>query len=255
MKVMLKKVLNMVKIAVEVVLVIGFIFFEQIIWEWMVKPIRDYMVGLKIFQRLQAKIEAQDTYQTLVIFLVPLGIAEAMGVYSGALILHGALTWGVILYILKVPVAGLTFWMFGFSKEKLLTIDWFATLYGLLIKGFDWIKATGIYKSVVIKTAEFKAYVKSLIPTESVIKAEFIKIYTKIKAVFVEHDIQEEEVAMATATGQNGPQSVDEAVRGDLRGLKKDELNIQVAKSKKKSSIPKQTEKQKKKIKKIKEEK
>ena len=118
------------------------IFFEELIWKKLAVPVKDYLVSLEILQGLQVKIESQSVYSTLGIFLVPLAIAEVMGLYSGALIVSGSLLVGIIIYIIKIPVAGLTFWIFSFSKDKLLTIDWFNTLYELMIRLFDWIKST-----------------------------------------------------------------------------------------------------------------
>ena len=180
----------MLKVTAEVLLVIAFLFFEKLIWEIIVVPIKDFMVDLKVFQKLQVVIEKQNTYATLVIFLVPLAIAEIMGLQSGVMMMTGSMIAGIILYIIKIPVAGLTFWIFSFSKDKLLTIDWFKTLYDLMIRFLDWIKATDIYKSVQVKLTWTKDFIKDLMPENGALVAEFKKIYSNIKDVFA-HDEKE----------------------------------------------------------------
>jgi len=158
----MNKALNMLKITFEVVLVIAFIFFEELVWKKLALPVKNWLVSLEILQGVQAKIMLQSTYMILLIFLVPLAIAEVMGIYSGMLIVSGSLIMGVLLYIIKIPVAGLTFWIFSFSKDRLLTIDWFETLYDLMVRLFDWIKSTNIYRRVRYSIYRVKKYFKNL---------------------------------------------------------------------------------------------
>lgn len=115
-------------------------------------------------ESVKAKIETKGTYETLVIFIIPLIIAELMGLYSGMLFVSGMVAPAVILYAVKIPVAGITFWIFSFIKEKLLTIDWFKVLYNLLMRFLDWIKSTAIYKRVKDKIANIKHSIKNLMP-------------------------------------------------------------------------------------------
>ena len=180
----MNKVLNVLKITLEVFLVLVFIFFEEIIWEGIALPIKNLLASLKILESVQAKIEAFDVYPTLAIFLVPLAVAEYMGIKSGVLILQGYLISGVILYALKVPVAGLTFWVFSFSKDKLLSIDWFETLYGLLMRLLDWIKATRIYRRVRVSIRNVKRYIKGF--GSGNFKGQMKVTYDRIKTIFKE---------------------------------------------------------------------
>ena len=138
--------------------------------------------NLNIFQTMQAKIEPMGVYTTLAIFLIPLAIAEIMGLYSGALILTGSVITGIIIYIIKIPVAGLTFWVFSFSKDKLLTLDWFETLFNLLIRFFDFIKATKIYRRVRYQIYKTKKYFRSL--KGGTFKEDVNRVYTGLKDIF-----------------------------------------------------------------------
>ncbi len=182
----MNKILRILKITSEVLLVLGFIFFEEIVWNLFGLPIKNWLSSLKILERIQLNIMKLDAYPTLAVFAVPLVIAEFMGIKSGAMILTGSLFWGVVLYALKVPIAGLTFWIFSFTKEKLLTIDWFETLYNLLMRLLDWTKNTKIYKSVKIKIRWAKIKIKKLSPKNRGLSIEIKKLYSTISNVFRE---------------------------------------------------------------------
>ena len=187
----MNKILNYLKIALEIMLVILFIFFEELIWKKLALPVKNYIASLKILDGLQVKISEQTPYTTLAIFLIPLGVAEIMGIYSGMLFISGSLISGAFLYALKVPIAGITFWIFSFTKEKLLTIDWFETLFSLLMRFIDFIKNTEIYKSVKIKIEDYKMYLKSLFSGNGSLKEHINKVYTKMKDTFRELDDSE----------------------------------------------------------------
>lgn len=180
--------LNTIKVVFELLLVIGFIVFEEIIWEGIVIKIYNKIVKLGFFQELQKWIELQNTYTTLVIFVVPFIFAELMSLYSGTLIVTGNILLGVILYIVKLPVAGVTFWIFSFSKVKLLSIDWFNTLYELLIRFFNWVKSTKIYTKVKDRINEVKEYIKNLKGEGNGVGSRFTKIYKDLKELFKQKD-------------------------------------------------------------------
>lgn len=153
--------LNVLKVAAEYVLVLGFIFFEELIWKQIVPRVKNFISGLALMEKVRTHIEAQNVYTTLTYFLVPLIAAELMGIQSGILIVSGYFLTGVALYALKIPVAGITFWIFSFSKDKLLALEWFASAHKLVNDGFDWVRNTNIYKSVKVKAAAFKEKAKA----------------------------------------------------------------------------------------------
>ena len=180
----MEKFLKLLKITMEIILVILFIFFEELIWKKLAVPLKDYISNLEIAKITKAKIEIQSINMTLLIFLLPLGVAEVMGIYSGMLIVSGSVIFGVFMYILKIPVAAITFWIFSFTKEKLLTIDWFKTIYDLLIRFLNFIKNTGVYKRVKTKIASIKEHVKRLNPKSGEFSEEMNYIYTSLTKLF-----------------------------------------------------------------------
>ena len=175
-------VLQMLKITFEVILVIGFIFFEELIWKTLALPIKNYLSTLNIFGKLQAKIEAQSVYTILGLFVSLFVVVELMGLWATGLFLTGSVIAGVIVYALKIPLAGFTFWMFSFTKEKLLTIEWFAAVYKLITQLFDWVKSTRIYRRVRVQIYSTKKYFKNV--STGSFKNDIKEIYIKLKDLF-----------------------------------------------------------------------
>lgn len=177
-------ILNIFKVLAEVLLVIGFIVFEELIWKKAVVPFKEWIAGFKIIAKAQAWIEQQNTISTLVFFLAPFVLAEALGIWSTGQLVVGNIGFAVFLYALKIPVAGGAFWVFSFSKEKLLTLDWFKTAYELIIKGFDWVKATKIYGKVQARIIKIKEYIANLKGEGDGIGSRFTNIYKELKKLF-----------------------------------------------------------------------
>jgi len=180
----MEKFFRLLKITMEVILVIVFIFFEELIWKKLALPVKNYISKLKILESTKETIMEQSAYTTLAIFLVPLAIAEGMGIYSGLLFVSGSILTGAFIYALKIPVAGITFWIFSFTKEKLLTIDWFETLFGLLMRFINFIKDTQIYKDVKLKIEEVKASLNRMKPGNDGFSKEINHVYAGLKNIF-----------------------------------------------------------------------
>ena len=178
----LSKILHMFKITLEVIFVIIFIFFEELVWKKFAVPIRDWLASLKILQTVQIKIEEKTAYQTLVIFLGLFIVVELAGIYAGILALQGALIWAGILYASKIPLAGFTFWIFGFTKDKLLTIDWFDSLYSLVLRLFNFIKSTRIYRKVNYSVYRTKRVFKNM--KKSSLKNDINHVYVNLTNIF-----------------------------------------------------------------------
>ena len=176
------KILHLLEIILKIIMVIGFIIFEELIWKFIAIPVGTWFASLKAFQKLQVKIEAYSAYQTLAIFLVLFGVVEIAGIYAGILLVSGSVITATLLYASKMPLAALTFWIFGFTKDKLLTIDWFASLYGLVIQAFDWVKSTSMYRKVKYSVYRAKRYLKNL--KSSGFKEDIARIYRGLQTIF-----------------------------------------------------------------------
>lgn len=140
----------------QLLLVITYIIFEELIWEGMAKPIYKAVHGLKILQNIEAKLETVNPSVILVIFVILLVIVEAAGIYAGMLFVGGQVVIGLVLYISKIPIAAFTFWLFRVTEDKLMQFGWFKWMYDWIMKAIEWIKSSEIHQ----KTIEYLVHVK-----------------------------------------------------------------------------------------------
>lgn len=110
---MLTTIKNKLISLLQLILVIFFIIFEELIWEGVAKPIYEAIHSLKVLQKIEAKLHDINAYVILVIFIVLLGTVEAFGVYAGVLFVSGHMMLGLSLYLTKIPIAAL---LFGFLE-------------------------------------------------------------------------------------------------------------------------------------------
>ena len=145
----------------QLLLVITYIIFEELIWEGIAKPIYETIHALKILQRIEVKLETLNPSVILLIFVVLFVIVEAVGIYAGMLFVSGQVLIGLILYISKIPIAAFTFWLFRVTEEKLMRFGWFKWLYDQIMKAIDWIKSREIHQKVMERLVQFKMSLKA----------------------------------------------------------------------------------------------
>jgi hypothetical protein len=144
----------------QLILVIAYIIFEEIIWEGIAHPIYRYVHSLKILQKVEEKLHAVNAYVILVLFMVMLASVEALGLYAGYLFVSGNMVIGLSIYLMKIPIAAFTFWMFRVTEEKLMQFGWFEWIYGKIMASIAWLKSLEIYLGTVDLLKRTKAYVK-----------------------------------------------------------------------------------------------
>ncbi len=142
---MLSAVKNKLTSLLQLLLVIIYIIFEELIWEGIAKPIYETIHGLKILQKIEAKLQNVNASMILVIFVVLLTIVEAFGIYAGVLFVSGQVMLGLALYISKIPIAAFTFWLFRVTEDKLMQFGWFKWIYDQIMKAIDWLKSCEMY--------------------------------------------------------------------------------------------------------------
>jgi len=163
----------------QLLLVITYIIFEELIWEGIANPIYKAIHGLKILQKIETKLEKVNAHVILGIFVILLVIVEAAGIYAGMLFVSGQVLIGLVLYISKIPIAAFTFWLFRITEDKLMQFGWFKWLYDKLMAGIDWLKSREMY----IKTMERLKIVKERIKQVS---RAFKEKYFSKKSPFME---------------------------------------------------------------------
>ena len=174
----------------QLLLVLIYIIFEELIWEGIAKPVYEFVHSLKILQKVESKLHSANATVILIIFIFLLGIVEAFGIYAGILFVSGNVLLGLVLYISKVPVAAFTFWMFRVTEDKLMNFGWFKWLYEKIMLAIDWLKSRNVY----VRTMERLKFVKKRIKNYVKIfkekyfskKSSFVtkvkNLYTTIKA-------------------------------------------------------------------------
>jgi len=173
----------------QLVLVVVFIVFEEIIWEGFAKPLYIFIHELHILQVLQAKLQSVNRYVVLILFVVLLAGVEIAGVTAGVMAVKGMLFSAILLYTLKLPIAAFTFWLFRVTEKKLLSFGWFKWSYGKVVGLFDWIKSRDIYHDTIIMAKELKGAVKEFVRTfrvryfsgENRLSRRFARLYHYVK--------------------------------------------------------------------------
>ena len=178
---MLSAIKNRLTSLFQLLLVIIYIIFEELIWEGVAKPIYETIHGLKILQKIEAKLQHVNASVILVIFVVLLSIVEAFGIYAGMLFVSGQVMLGLVLYISKIPIAAFTFWLFKITKDRLMSFGWFKASYDFIMNIIDKIKNTQTYQEVKESTKEIKEFFKENFKNRSSLKIKIKKIYTSIK--------------------------------------------------------------------------
>jgi len=95
-----------------------------------VVPAVHWLASLRPVQRLESAIALLPPYPTLALFLIPMAIIWPIKLY--ALYLIGAGHWGMgmaAFVVAKVVGIGLAERLFALSRDKLLSIGWFARAY------------------------------------------------------------------------------------------------------------------------------
>lgn len=146
----------------QLILVITYIIFEEIIWEGIAKPIYVKIHALQIVQRLEVTIEKIPSYGILVIFLFLLLLVQGAGFMAGVLFLSGKFLLGLMLYMSKIPIAAFTFWIFRISEEKLMQFGWFKWLYEKIMAAIDWLKSRQMYISTMQRLKVLKERIKQV---------------------------------------------------------------------------------------------
>lgn len=134
----------------ESILVIGYIIFEEVVWNIFAQPIFQYFKSLIVLEPLSKTFLRMNRYLLLTVFIFILLLAEAMGLLAGYCFIEGYFMLGGFVYVLKVPVAAFTFWLFDLTKTQLMTFSWLKTAYEWLLSIIDKLLNSAIH--VYIKT-------------------------------------------------------------------------------------------------------
>jgi len=145
----------------QLLLVVIFIVFEEVVWEGIAKPIYLFVHELQLLQKIQRKLQSVNRYLLLVIFITLLVGVELAGVTAGIMAVKGMVWSAMLLYGLKIPIAAFTFWLFHVTEKKLLSFEWFRYLYEQTVALFAWIKHREIYQETTALMQRIKTRTKA----------------------------------------------------------------------------------------------
>jgi len=182
---MLTAIKNKFTSLLQLILVIIYIIFEELIWEGVAKPIYEAIHSLKILQKVEAKLQYINPSIILVIFVLLLSVVEAFGIYAGMLFVSGQVLLGLGLYLSKIPIAAFTFWLFRVTEDKLMTFGWFKWLYDKMMATIDWLKSREMYVKTMERLKALKESIKKYI---KVFKTKYFSkkspFMTKVKNLY-----------------------------------------------------------------------
>jgi len=182
---MLTSIKNKFISLLQLILVMIFIIFEELIWEGIAKPIYEAIHSLKILQKVEAKLQHINAYVILVIFVVLLATVETFGIYAGMLFVSGQVLLGLALYISKIPIAAFTFWLFRVTEDKLMQFGWFKWLYEKMMAGIVWLKSRKMYVETMARLKRVKQRFKE---SAKAFKAKYFAkespFMTKVKRLY-----------------------------------------------------------------------
>ncbi len=172
-------------ILLQLILVLVFIVFEELIWEGIAKPIYEWIHSLHMLQKVETWLQGVNATVILVIFIVMLASVEILGLYAGVLFVSGQVAFGVMLYLTKIPIAAFTFWMFRVTESKLMQFGWFKWLYEKLMQAIGWLKSLEIYQSTMKRLKVTKEKLKHIKATYFAKESPFVRrlkrLYRSIK--------------------------------------------------------------------------
>ncbi|MDD5405539.1 MAG: hypothetical protein PHE73_01200 [Sulfurovaceae bacterium] len=157
----LSKVLHRTILLFQFLLVLFYLFFEELIWNGIAVPIYNFLESLRLLQTIEKHLKHINGRIVVLLFLVLFGFAEGLGIVAGIVAVSGKLFLGIVLYAAKIPIAAFAFWLFRVTKKKLMAFEWFAFLYNALEIGLSRLKSLDIYISTMDLLHETKTWIKT----------------------------------------------------------------------------------------------
>lgn len=180
------KVKNFALKSLESILVIGYILFEELIWDVFAKPVYQYFKSLIVFDSLKKTFLEMNRHFLLFTFIFILAIVEFLGLFSAFCIINGYFYSGFIVYTSKIPIAAFTFWLFELTKDKLMTFHWLKTSYEYIMNLIEKYVNSDIHVYIKTRITTLKTQLKRL-KLKYLDKEGFIASIKKHYLVFKPH--------------------------------------------------------------------
>ncbi len=141
---------------IEIILVLGYILFEELVWDVFVKPVHQYLKSLSILAPLKIHFLKMNRHLLLSVFICILAITETLGILAGYCIINGYFYTGILIYSSKIPVATFTFWLFKLTKNKLISFPWLKSTYEFIMGLIEKITHSSIHRFIKIKVSNLR---------------------------------------------------------------------------------------------------
>jgi hypothetical protein len=157
-----QKVKKIIIKPLESILVVGYILFEELIWDVFAKPVYKYFKSLIVFDSLKKTFLGMNRHLLLFTFIFILAIVEFLGLFSAFCIINGYFYSGIIVYASKIPIAAFTFWLFELTKDKLMTFNWLKISYEYIMNLIEKYVNSDIHVYIKTRIVSLKAQLKQL---------------------------------------------------------------------------------------------
>ena len=157
---MLDTIKHRLILLLQLLIVITYIIFEELIWEVIAKPIYTYVHSLRIMQKIETKLHAFNAHIILFLFVIIFAVVQMIGLYAGILFMSGQILLGLVVYVTKIPLAAFTFWVFRVTEDKLMTFGWFKWMYEKIMALIEWLKSREIYLKTMERLIKVKETIK-----------------------------------------------------------------------------------------------
>ena len=147
----------------ESIMVIGYILFEELVWNVFAKPIFQYLKSLAILKSAKKIFLGLNRYLLLAVFILILAITEGLGFLAGYYFVKGHFFTGMTVYASKIPIASFTFWLFDLTKDKLMTFHWLKITYDYLLTLIESFTHSSLYIYTKKRVSTVRAKIKSLV--------------------------------------------------------------------------------------------
>jgi len=147
---------------VQLILVVIYILFEELIWEGIAKPVYAFVHSFQVLRKIEAVLHDMNAYVLLFVFSLLLAIVQILGLYAGILFVSGQVFLGFLFYLSKIPIAAFAFWVFRVTEDKLMQFKWFKWLYTTLMDAIAWLKNREIYLKAMQNFGALKKRLKNV---------------------------------------------------------------------------------------------
>jgi len=142
------------------IIIIGYIVFEEMIWERFAQPIIRFFTRLKILQKTSAFLKTVDSKIILAIFVSMFVVVELLGLFAASQFLQGKIIVGLFVYAGKVPVSAFTFWLFREVNSKLMEFEWFEKAYNFVLLFIERITHSQTYLDIKKRALSMKVFIR-----------------------------------------------------------------------------------------------